>query len=402
MTGVMTSTTSLTAAQARRIALGAQGFADPRPAGQVTARHLWRVVERVKALQIDSVNVLQRAHYLPAFARLGPYPTETLDRLTQGRRRRLFEYWGHEASHLPLALQPLLRWRMQRAAAGQGTWTSLVTLAREQPGLIEAVYRQVAEEGPIAASRMEGPRGPGGWWGWSETKQALEYLFWSGRITCAARTRSFERLYDLPERVLPAEIRALPTPPEEEAQQRLLELAAEAMGVASETDLRAYFRQGVAETRSGLAALVEAGRLQEVAVKGWKQPAYLHPAARRPRRFDCCTLLSPFDSLVWDRDRTERLFGFHYRLEFYTPAANRRFGYYVMPFLLGERLVGRVDLKADRAAGRLLVLGAFAEAGEPPDALAGPLRQALESLAGWLGLPEVRVEPKGDLGRALG
>jgi len=397
----MADSTRLSLKQARRIALAAQGFADPRPGGTVTARHLSRVLSRVKLLQIDSVNVLQRAHYLPFFSRLGPYPVTLLDRLTQGRRRQLFEYWGHEASHIPLDWQPLFRWRMQRAAQGQDIWSGLSRLAAEKPELIAAVEATVASDGPITASQMEGPRGSGGWWGWSESKQALEYLFWAGRIACARRTPSFERVYDLPQRVLPAEILAAPAPTELEAHRRLLLLAAEAMGVATEFDLRAYFRLRVDTTKAALAALVETGALQPVSVQGWRQQAYLHPGARRPRRLSCCTLLSPFDSLVWDRERVHRLFGFHYRLEFYTPAEKRRFGYYVMPVLLGERLVGRVDVKADRAAGRLLVLGAFAEAGETTEALAEPLQRALNELAAWLDLGGVDLVGEGDLMRAL-
>ncbi len=393
----MPSSRTLTVKQARRIALGAQGFADPLPGGTVDRRHVRRVLDRVKLLQIDSVNVLVRSHYLPLYSRLGAYPTELLDRLSRGRKRLLFEYWGHEASLIPLELQPLFRWRMEEARQGKGAYASLCRFASERPELLEKVLRRVGEDGPIDAGEVGGERGSGGWWGWSDTKQALEYLFWTGQVTTFARRRNFERLYALPERALPAEILSLPTPPKEDAQRQLLLLAADAMGVASETDFRAYFRMGVADTRARLAELVEAGSLEEVAVKGWKQPAYLNPAAHRPRRFERATLLSPFDSLVWDRDRCARLFGFHYRLEFYTPAEKRRFGYYVMPFLLGDRLVGRVDVKADRASCRLLVLGAFAESGEAPEKLAEPLFEQLTALASWLGLEAVRLEGEGDL-----
>lgn len=397
----MPTTQSLSAKQARRIALGAQGFTDPAAGGAVDRRHLRRVLERVKLLQIDSVNVLQRAHYLPLFSRLGPYARGTLDAMAQGRRREFFEYWGHEASFIPLAHHPFFRWRMEDARNGRGLYSSLNRFAVERAPLVEEVYRRIQQEGPLAASEMEGGRGSGGWWGWSATKEALELLFWQGRITAAARRKSFERLYDLPERVLPAETLGLETPERSVAQQRLIMMAAEAMGVASESDIRAYFRLPVIETRENLAALVEAGALQSVKVAGWKQPGYLYADCKRPRRFPIATLLSPFDSLVWDRDRCERLFGFHYRLEFYTPAEKRRFGYYVMPFLLGESLVGRVDVKADREGRQLLVLGAWAEAGHAEEAIAEALFEALRRLAGWLGLGSIAVTGPGDLSAAL-
>ncbi len=397
----MPTTQSLSQKQARRIALGAQGFCDQAAGGAVDRRHLRRVLERVKLLQIDSVNVLQRAHYLPLFSRLGPYARGSLDGMCQGRKREFFEYWGHEASFIPLSLHPLFRWRMEDARQGRGLYSSLNRFAVEHRDLVEEVYRRVEREGPLAASQMEGGRGSGGWWGWSAVKESLELLFWQGRITAASRRKSFERLYDLPERVFPAETLALPTPTRDEALQQLILMAAEAMGVASESDLRAYFRLPVADTRSNLAALVEAGRLEQVTVAGWKQPGYLYPDSRRPRRFPIATLLSPFDSLVWDRDRCERLFDFRYRLEFYTPAEKRTYGYYVMPFLMGEALVGRVDVKADREGRRLLVLGAWAEPGHSEPAIAEALLPALRRLAGWLNLQQVEVTGPGDLSAEL-
>ncbi len=397
----MPTTQTLSARQARRIALGAQGFAEPPVAGTPDRRHLRRALERVKLLQIDSVSVLQRAHYLPLYSRLGSYQVKTLDAMSEGRRRELFEYWGHEASFIPLTLHPLFRWRMEDARSGRGLYSSLARFAQERPALVEAALRRVREEGPIAASEMEEGRGSGGWWGWSEMKEALELLFWQGRITAASRRKSFERRYDLPERVFPAELLDLPTPPRAEAIAALILLAAEAMGVASESDLRNYFRLPVAETRVALAALVEAGALEPVAVAGWKQQAYLHPGHRRPRRFPQASLLAPFDPLVWDRERCERLFGFRYRLEFYTPAEKRVFGYYVMPFLLGEQLVGRVDLKADRADRKLLVLGAWAEPGHALPELAEALSSELQRLAGWLHLGRVEITGAGDLAAAL-
>ncbi len=397
----MPTTQSLSIKQARRIAIGAQGFTDPPAGGALDRRHMRRALDRVKLLQIDSVNVLQRAHYLPLFARLGAYPPRALDSMTEGRKRELFEYWGHEASFIPLSAHRLFRWRMEDALAGRGLYSSLGRFAQERAAIVDAVYRRVREEGPLAASEMENGRGKGGWWGWSEVKEALELLFWQGRVTAAGRRKSFERLYDLPERVLPAEVLDEPTPTRSEALAGLVMMAAEAMGVASEGDLRSYFRLPVADMRRTLPELLEEGRLEQVSVAGWKQPAYLHPAARKPRRFHRNTLLSPFDSLVWDRNRCERLFGFHYRLEFYTPAEKRVFGYYVMPFLLGDQLIGRVDVKADRADRRLLVLGAWEEPGHAMQGAVEALWEALERLAAWLHLPAIHVTGPGDLAAAL-
>jgi uncharacterized protein YcaQ len=362
-----------------------------------------RVIEALGLLQIDSVNVLARAHYLPLFSRLGSYPTSLLERAAWGRRseRRLFEYWGHEASLLPVASQPLLRWRMARAARGEGIYRSIALFARERADFIAAVGREVEERGPLTASELaEGGRGKGAWWGWSDGKRALEYLFWSGAVTTATR-RNFERLYDVPGRVLPAAIAQAPTPPEPEAIRRLLLIAARALGVASAGDLRDYFRLASEDVGPRLAELVAAGALVPVAVEGWKQPAYLDPEARRPRRVEARALVSPFDPLVWERARTERLFQFRYRIEIYTPAHKREHGYYVLPFLLGDRLVARVDLKAERAAGRLRVRAAHAETGVDEARVAAALAEELALMARWLGLGEILCERRGDLAGAL-
>ena len=391
---------TLSLAEARRVALAAQGFADPRPSGAVTRRHLHRVLERAGLLQIDSVNVLARAHYLPLYARLGGYPRTLLEEAAWGRKKTLFEYWAHEASLLPLQLQPLLRWRMARAARGEGTWGRLKPFAAERRGEAEAIQQRIVVEGPLAASNLEGAKGAGGWWGWSDAKSALEWLFWSGRITTAARRASFERVYDLTERVLPAAILDEPTPSEPDAHRQLLRMAARAHGVATAGDLRDYFRLSPGDAAPRLAELVEAGELVPVRVKGWNQPAYLDPAARRPRRVRARALLAPFDPLIWERSRTERLFAVRYRIEIYTPADKRLHGYYVLPFLLGDRLVARVDLKADRKASRLLVQGAHAEPNAPAD-VANELASELAIMAGWLGLERVEVQPSGDLAAAL-
>jgi uncharacterized protein len=395
----------LSAATARRMALAAQGFADPRPSGRIDARHIVRVIDRVGLLQLDSVNVFSRSHYLPLFSRLGPYPRAVLDRLaahTEGPiRRTLFEYWGHEASLIPLPLQPALRWRMARADTD--AWGGIVRVKRDFPQLVERVYDLVAEQGPIRASAtgIDRPaREPGRMWNWHDGKAALEYLFWAGRVT-AARRVNFERQYDLTERVLPPEIVATPTPPVDEAQRALVRVAARALGVATEPDLGDYFRLPRAESKLRVAELVAAGELLPVTVEGWGAPAYVWPEARRPRRVAARALLSPFDSLVWFRARTERIFSFRYRIEIYTPAVARVHGYYVLPFLLGDRLVARVDVKSDRQAGVLRVPGAFAEPGVPPSEVAAPLAAELRLAADWLGLSGVAVGERGDLAAAL-
>jgi uncharacterized protein YcaQ len=394
----------LSASAARRIALAAQGFAAPRPAGATNAGHVRRAIDRLGLLQIDSVNVLARAHYLPLFSRLGNYDSAHLDQLAWGRRskRGLFEFWAHEASLLPLDRHPLWRWSMQRAAAANGGKNKLHEFRREKAAFIDEVRRQLRHRGPLAASDLEhGTRRTGPWWGWSDAKYAMEWLFFAGEVTTATRRGSFERVYDLTERVLPAEVLALPTPAAEEAQRELLRLSARALGVATETDLRDYFRLGVADTKARLGELLEAGELLTVEVEGWKNMAYLDPAAHQPRQIEARALLAPFDPLIWERDRTQRLFDFFYRIEIYTPIAKRKHGYYVLPFLLGDRLVARVDLKADRANRRLLVHAAHLEKGADAATVAPPLRKELRLMADWLGLDDVSLPRTGTLGRAM-
>ncbi|WP_428681577.1 winged helix-turn-helix domain-containing protein [Reyranella sp.] len=391
----------ISAALARRIALAAQGFGTGRPAGAINRGHVKRAIEGLGLLQIDSVNVLARAHYLPLFSRLGKYDSAHLDGLAWGRKsqRGLFEFWAHEASLLPLAAQPLLRWRMQRAAAGTSKGT-LQQFRREKATYIEEVRRQVEDRGALAASELAdgGPkRGP--WWGWNDGKLALEWLFFAGIVTTATRRGTFERVYDLSERVLPAEIQALPTPSPDEAQRELLRLSARALGVATEFDLRDYFRLPVADTKARLAELVEAGDVLPVEVEGWNKPAFLDPAARQPRQIEARALLAPFDPLIWERDRTERIFDFFYRIEIYTPVAKRKHGYYVLPFLLGDRLVGRIDLKSDRANSKLLVPAAHLEPGIEARDVAAPMREELRLMADWLGLDGLALPHDGDLGR---
>ncbi len=374
----------ISAAEARRVALAAQGFA-------VSRRHDGRAIRRlfdcVGLIQIDSVNVLSRAHYLPGFARLGPYDREALDRAASSAPRRLFEYWGHEASLMPVELHPLLRWRMARAH--DEAWGGMRRVARERPELLTEVLEQVRAHGPLAARDLaeERPRPSGPWWDWSESKKAIELLFWSGEVT-TPRRRNFERLYDLPERVLPRAVLDAPTPTEEDAQRELIRRSSIAMGVAAEPELRDYFRLPVAGFRPRLAELVEADELLPVEVEGWDRPAYLHRDARIPRRVDARALLGPFDNLLWERSRVERLFGFRFRLEIYVPKPKRIYGYYVLPFLLGDRIVARVDLKADRQAGVLRAHAVHLEPAAPLETTE-TLREELALLAGWLGLSGV-------------
>ncbi|WP_369134789.1 winged helix-turn-helix domain-containing protein [Modestobacter sp. I12A-02662] len=390
----------LSAALARRIALAAQGLADPRPAGEPGTRQLRRSAEQLAVVQIDSVNVLSRSHYLPFFSRLGPYPRPALDALSN-RRHDLFEFWAHEASFLPVRLHPHLRWRM--AAAEEHAWRNMVRLQRERPGYVAEVLDRVRAEGPLKASQLLEHRRdrPGTMWNWHAGKVALEWLFFTGALTARARTAGFERVYDLPERVLPAAVVQAPTPERPDAVRELVRTAARALGVATETDLRDYFRLSPADARTAVAELAEAGEVLPVEVDGWGRPAWLDPAARRPRRAQARALLSPFDSLVWERPRVERIFGFRYRLEIYTPAAKRVHGYYVLPFLLGDALVARVDLKADRLPGVLRVQAAHAEPGVDHCAVAAALAAELRLMADWMELTDVAVTGAGDLAPAL-
>lgn len=384
---------SLSLKQARRLALAAQGFNRRVSATPIKARHVTQLIERLGVVQIDSVNALVRSHYLPLFSRLGNYSQSLLDEAAwnQGRQRALFEYWGHEASLLPMALYPLLRWRMRRAAQGEGIYQQMARFGREQQPTIERVLQSVREQGALGAGSLSTRQERAGpWWDWSAEKHALEWLFAAGEVTVAGR-RGFERLYDLPERVLPAAVMDHPELAEAEAQRGLLLHAATALGVGTEKDLRDYFRQDPLPSRIALAELVEMGALQVVSVEGWRQPAFCLPEYSVPRKVTSSALLSPFDSLIWERARTERLFDFRYRLEIYTPQAKRVYGYYVLPFLHHERIAARVDLRAERAAGRLAVHAVHEEETgldeEGMFALASQLRQ----LADWLGLAEIQV-----------
>ncbi len=386
----------LTRSQARRIAIKAQGLASPRPA-RPNLGHLTRSIRSVGVLQIDSVNVVERAHHLTLFSRLGPYPTTLLEKALE--QRRIFEYWARMASFAPIEDFPLYRYRMHRRASGEGQWFG--DLERRRPGFVESVYAQVAERGPLTASELEEPgekRGP--WWGWADGKIAMEYLFAAGRVSVAFR-RNFTRYYDIVERVIPADHLNGPEVPAEESQRQLLAQAAAALGVATSKDLVAYNWLGSAEARPIVNGLVESGDLVEVAVEGWDTPAFLHRDAVVPREVRARTLISPFDTYMFNRDRIEALHDFAYRIEIYVPKPKRVHGYYVFPFLLGEDLVARVDLRADRKAGVLQVPGAFTEDGVDPVHVADELAVELGEIARWLGLGDIEVGRKGDLTATL-
>lgn len=390
-----TTNASISRSQSRRIALAAQGLGT-RGTVAVAAAQLRRLIARLGAIQIDSVNVLVRSQYLPAFSRYGPYDRALLDRVAYGRPRRVFEYWGHEASLLPLETFPLMRWRMQRSKSGLGVWKNVARVGREERELVTRVRETIAERGPMSASDfedgVEAPRrkGAGGWWNWNDTKRAVEYLFWIGELTTVRRRSSFERVYDLTERVIPADVLHLRID-EGDACARLVDIAARAYGIATEADLRDYFRLPAAAARLAVAQLVEEGRLVRAGVEGWKQQAYLHADARIPRRIEAGALLSPFDSLVWHRERTKRLFDFHYRIEIYTPSHKRVHGYYVLPYLIDENLAARVDLKADRGAGALMVQAIHYEPGVDRRAVRARLNEDLREMARWLELERVKA-----------
>lgn len=390
----------LSLAEARRVALAAQGFTEPRQTGRVDRRHLRRVLDRMGLIQIDSVNVLVRSQELPLFARLGPHPRSLIADAT--RDGELFEYWVHEASHAPTALHPSMRWKM----ASDHRWTGVNDVVRRRPALVDDVLDRLSAEGPLTAGDLAQRQGPKGqWWDWDDGKVVLEYLFWTGQVSARRRDSDFARLYDLAERLIPADVLARPTPSEDEARRDLVLLAARHLGVGTLADIADYHRQRMTRIRGIVADLVAAGELVEVTVEGWDRPAYMIPGTPIPRAVTARAMLSPFDPVVWFRDRTERLFDFTYRIEIYTPEPKRRFGYYVLPFLLGDELVGRFDLKADRQAGRLLVKASWVEPGHDTPARRTEIARAavdeLRMMAMWLGLDDLEAADRGDLAVAV-
>ncbi|WP_253259793.1 winged helix-turn-helix domain-containing protein [Subtercola boreus] len=396
----------MSAALARRVALAAQGFGALRPVGAATPglRQLTPLVSKLALLQIDSVNVFERSHYLPVFARTGAYDKAQLDRLTYGPR--MVEYWAHVASFIPVTTLPLLQWRMDdyrsRASTGADTW------AAANPQMIDWLQGELAEKGPMTASAFEheSNRRNGPWWGWSDVKIGLETLFRWGDVVSAGRTR-FERLYALPAQALPAAVvSAMQEAPlrRSEAARELVSQSARALGVSTLGDIADYFRLKTVDALPAVRALEESGELLPVAVDGWNRAAWLHRDARLPRRMDAAAILSPFDPVVWRRERAERLFDFHYRIEIYTPQPKRIFGYYVLPVLIDDRIVGRVDLKSDRQAGLLRVQSAWIEPWVSPavfPTIAARLAAVLRTTAAWQGLSEVTVMPTGTFAAPL-
>ncbi|GAB3703607.1 winged helix-turn-helix domain-containing protein [Mariniluteicoccus flavus] len=366
-------------------------------------RDVQRVIDRLAQFQIDSINVVARAHYLPLYSRLGPYDTGLLDRAYGRAPRRMFEYWGHAASLVDVSLQPALRFRMARAR--EESWGRMQRISADQPDLVDRIRADVAERGPITAREIDALHNPEGaerrrdhWgWNWSDTKTAMEFLFWAGEITSASRNSQFERRFDLPERVLPKYITQETTPTDADAALTLVRRAAAALGVGSLACLADYFRLPTAMTKAAVDSLVDAGELIPATVEGWARPAYLWHEARRPRAIRARALLSPFDSLVFERARLLALFDCDYKIEIYVPEAKRRYGYYVYPFLLGDRFVARVDLKADRARGVLLVKAAWLEPGEDSSRVAPELYAELRTMADWLGLDRVEFTGAGNL-----
>ncbi|MBT5569126.1 MAG: winged helix-turn-helix domain-containing protein [Acidimicrobiaceae bacterium] len=385
---------------ARRIALAAQGFNDTAPGDRVDVRHFRRVLARIGLLQLDSVQAVCRSHYLPVYSRLGPYDRDHLDRWLW-RSGEMFEAWSHEASLVPVDLEPRLRWLKERARSGD-TWPGLAAIAENGADYVAAVLSEVEQRGPVTAADLSDPRPrTGTWWdGRSDAKRAVDWLFRVGDVG-SRRVGNFQRTYEAFTGVVSSGIRDLPTPGADEAQRDLLEIAGRCHGIGTAGDLADYFRIGIREARPRLAELVEEGRLLAAEVDGWSDPAFMYPGAVRPRSVSARALLSPFDPVVWFRPRAERLFGFRYRIEIYVPEPKRVYGYYVLPFLLGDQLVGRVDLKADRANGRLLARGVFAEEGVDMDFVAFELSIELDRLAGFLGLTDVVVASRGNLAGAL-
>ncbi|MGI9667002.1 MAG: winged helix-turn-helix domain-containing protein [Acidimicrobiia bacterium] len=377
---------------ARRIALGAQGFTQSKPQGTVSSRQFRRVLNALGLIQLDSVNVCVRTHYMPFYSRLGPYDMGKLDTWLNESEEN-FEYWAHEAAVLPVDRYPLWRWKMDEMQP----WRRAQALMDAHPELLGSVLSQVETNGPLTVRDLDAPNHRDEpWWGYGPGKVALEVLFATGQIS-ALRTGNFMRLYDAPERMIPAEALSAPAIPKAEAFRILLEDATRKHGIGTMHDIADYYRLHIPTARPILAELASTGVVEEVDVPGWKGPVYLHPDASRPREVTGATLLSPFDPMVWYRERAERLFDFRYRIEIYVPEPKRVYGYYVLPFLLDGEMVGRVDLKADRKGQRLMVQSSFVEDGQDARRVAPALGAELVQFAQWLGLSEIVVGHKGNL-----
>ena len=381
---------SLSIADARRMALAAQGFDTARPKTKATQRHVDALISRLGVIQIDSVNVLVRSQELPLFARLGNHDRNAIPRATQ--QQKLFEYWGHEAAHLPVDLHPLFRWKMDAARTGRVTHWGLTSFYEENKAFVKRTLKHVEKHGPTTSRELSTrTEKKGTWWDWDEAKVALEYLFLTGELMSRGRGTDFARIYDTPERVLPQQIFDAPTPSEHDARKQLLIRSTIAQGVATASDLADYYRQKLATVKPLIDELLEEGELRAVEVEGWMEKAFVHRKAKLPKELHATALLSPFDSLVWCRPRNERLFNFHYRIEIYTPKEKRKFGYYVLPFMLNGEMVGRVDMKADRASGVLLAQSVHTEKGVKRSSINEALTAELEAMATWLGLDRVQI-----------
>jgi uncharacterized protein YcaQ len=381
---------SLSVADARRIALAAQGFDTARPKTKAIQRQVDALISRLGVIQIDSVNVLVRSQELPLFARLGNHDRNAIPKATE--QQKLFEYWGHEAAHLPVDLHPLFRWKMDAARTGKVTHWGLTSFYEENKAFVKRTLKHVATNGPTTSRELSTrTEKKGTWWDWDEAKVALEYLFLTGQLMSRGRGSDFARVYDIPERVLPQRIIDVPTPNEHDARKQLLVRSAIAQGVATASDLADYYRQKLATAKPLIAELVEEGELREVSVDGWTEKAFVHRNAKLPKQLHATALLSPFDSLVWCRPRNERLFNFHYRIEIYTPKEKRKFGYYVLPFVMNGEMVGRVDLKADRTNSALLAYSVHTEKGVKRSSINDALNAELRAMATWLQLDQVQI-----------
>ncbi len=383
---------TLSIAEARALALAAQGFDTPRPAVKATQRHINSLISRLGVIQIDSVNVLVRSQELPLFSRLGNHDRNAIPKATESQK--IFEYWGHEAAHLPVEIHPLFRWKMEAARLGKARHWGLTSFYDDNRVFVKRMLKHVETNGPTTARELSTRTEKRGadkktWWDWDESKTALEYLFLTGQLMSRGRGTDFARIYDTPERVLPANILDAPAPTEHDARKQLLVHSAIAQGVATASDLADYYRQKPAAVKTLLAELLEEGELRAVAVEGWAEKAFVHRSAKLPKQLHATALLSPFDSLVWCRPRNERLFNFHYRIEIYTPKEKRKFGYYVLPFMMNGQMVGRVDLKADRANSKLLVHSVHTEKGIKRSTINDALRTELHAMGLWLGLDKV-------------
>ena len=381
--------------EARSLALAAQGFDKPRTKSKSSTSDVVALFKKLGVVQSDSVNVLVRSQELPLFSRLGDHDRNAISKATESQK--IFEYWGHEAAHLPVELHPLFRWKMNAARTGKVKHWGLTSFYDDNKVFVKRMLKHVETNGAVTARELSTrTKKKGTWWDWDDSKTALEYLFLTGQLMSRGRGADFARVYDTPERVLPKKVLNAPTPTEHEARKQLLVRSAIAQGVATAGDLADYYRQKPAAVRPLIAELLEEGELRAVSVDGWTEKAFVHRSARLPKKLHATALLSPFDSLVWCRPRNERLFDFHYRIEIYTPKEKRKFGYYVLPFMMNGQMVGRVDLKADRANSKLLVQSVHTEKGVKHSSINDALNAELGLLAYWLDLEHIK-----HLGRVL-